>query len=63
MTNNPGVGEVLKEMPDDQVTDSLRKLCYLQVQSLNQVSFPYKYTLYGNTYVKINAISHITNCT
>ena len=41
MTDNPGVGEVLKEMPDDQVADSLRKLCYLQVQHLNQVSFPY----------------------
>ena len=37
MHNGTGVGEVLKEMPDDQVTDSLRKLCFLQVQHLNQV--------------------------
>lgn len=50
MTNDPGIGEVLKEMPDDQVTDSLRKLCYLQVQQLNQVSFPYTYILYGNAF-------------
>ena len=41
MSRYTGVGEVLKEMPDDQVTDSLRKLCYLQVQHLNQVSLPY----------------------
>lgn len=39
MHHGTGVGEVLKEMPDDQVTDSLRKLCFLQVQQLNQVSF------------------------
>ena len=38
MHNGTGVGEVLKEMPDDKVTDSLRKLCFLQVQHLNQVS-------------------------
>ena len=37
--DDSGVGEVLKEMPNDQVTDSLKKLCYLQVQPLNQVSF------------------------
>ena len=51
-TIHTGVGEVLKEMPDDQVTDSLRKLCYLQVQHLNQVSIPYNsmvtYQLYDN---------------
>ena len=28
-------------MPNDQMTDSLRKLCYLHVQPLNQVSYVY----------------------
>ena len=40
VANDSGVGEVLKEMPNDQVTNSLKKLCYLQVQPLNQVSLP-----------------------
>ena len=47
-----GVGEVLKEMPDDQMTDSLRKLCYLHVQPLNQV---------GGVFVTLSCIAFKKN--
>jgi len=44
-------------MPNDQMTDSLRKLCYLHVQPLNQVSCYFvmhilRFVLLFNVYVQ-----------